>query len=208
MGTAVQLGPSDEVVVSLAGIAGAAKEGLLALVVVTGLSVLHELMEHEVTEVVGAKGHHDADRAASCHGHTPGEVTLGGRRLPVSRPRVRRQNGAAEIGLERYAQFASRDLLAGVVLERMLAGVSARRYQRTQEPVGREIAKRSRSQSKSAVLRAFVERTRSSLSELLARRLDGLELAALMIDGIELDEVCHVVALGITRDGTKVPLGL
>lgn len=203
-----QLALPDEVVVSLAEIAGVAKEGLLALAVGTGLSVLHELMEHEVTEVVGTKGRHDADRVAKRHGQTPGEVTLGGRRLPVSRPRVRTQDGAAEIGLRSYVHFASRDLLAGVVLERMLAGVSARRYARTQEPVGREIAKRSRSQSKSAVSRAFVERTRSSLQELLARRLDGLELAALLIDGIELDEVCHVVALGITREGTKVPLGL
>lgn len=87
-------------------------------------SVLHELAEHEVTEVVGTKGHHDADRAAKRHGHTPGEVTLGGRRLPVSRPRVRSQDGAAEIGLESYVHFVLRDLLAGVVLERMLAARS------------------------------------------------------------------------------------
>lgn len=64
----------DEVVVSLAEIAGVAKEGLLALAVGTGLSVLHELMEHEVTEVVGTKGHHDADRAAKRHGHTPSRL--------------------------------------------------------------------------------------------------------------------------------------
>ncbi len=113
-----QLALPDEVVVSLAEIAGVAKEGLLALAVRTGLSVLHEPMEHEVTKVVGTKGHHDADRAAKRHGHTPGEVTLGGRRLPVSRPWVRTQDGAAEIGLEklrplRLARPARREIPHG-----------------------------------------------------------------------------------------------
>ncbi len=68
------------------------------------------------------------------HGHEAGEVTLGGRRLPVERPRVRSADGQAELPLQTYAHFADRDPLTKVVLERMLAGVSTRRYRRTQEP--------------------------------------------------------------------------
>ena len=41
---------------------GAAREGLLALSVGVGLGVVHELMELEVTEVVGPKGKHDPGR--------------------------------------------------------------------------------------------------------------------------------------------------
>jgi len=62
------------------------------------------------------------------------------------------------------------------VLERMLAGVSTRRYRRTQEPVGSEVERTARSTSKSAVSRTFIERTRGALSELMSRRLDDVRL--------------------------------
>lgn len=78
----------EQVQVSLAEIAGQAKEGLLALAVGAGLAVLQETMEWEVEQIVGPKGRHDSDRAAYRHGHTAGEVTLGGRRVQVSRPRA------------------------------------------------------------------------------------------------------------------------
>ena len=207
-GQAAERALPEEVQLSLAEIAGAAKEGLLALAVGTGLAVLHEAMEHEVTGLAGPKGRHDAEREAYRHGHTGGEVTLGGRRVGVERPRVRASDGSGELGLATYRHFAAEDPLSRVVLERMLAGVSARRYARTQEPVGEQVEAAARSTSKSAVSRRVVERTREALEELMSRRLDDIQLAALMIDGLDLDERCNVVALGITRDGTKVPLGL
>jgi putative transposase len=198
----------DEVQVRLGEIADITKEGLLALAAAAGLAVLQECMEHEVCEAVGPKGRHDAERTAKRHGRTSGEVTLGGRRVPVSRPRVRTADDSAEIALESYAEFSSRDVLERVALERMLAGVSTRRSRRVAEPVGAEIEADARSTSKSAVSRAFVGKTRAALDELLTRRLDDVELAVVMIDGIELAGMTHVVALGITPDGTKVPLSL
>jgi hypothetical protein len=72
---------------ALGELVGAAREGLLALSVGVGLGVVHELMELEVTEVVGAKGKHNPDRTANRHGHEDGSMTLGGRRVPVRRPR-------------------------------------------------------------------------------------------------------------------------
>jgi putative transposase len=95
-----------------------------------------------------------------------------------------------------------------VVLERMLAGVSTRRYQRIQEPVGDDVEQAARSTSKSAISREFVARTRETLAELMSRRLDDVRLVVLMIDGICLKERTNVVALGITTDGVKIPLGL
>ena len=198
----------EHVQLSLGEIAGQAKEGLLALAVGTGLAVLHETMEWEVERLVGPKGRHDRDRTAKRHGHTPGEVTLGARRVPVSRPRVRTAEDTEEIGLDSYQEFATRDLLGGVVLERMLAGVSTRRSRRVDEPVGEQVRAEARSTSKSAVSRSFVAKTRTALEELLGRDLSDLELAVVMIDGIDLADVTHVVALGITTDGTKVPLSL
>jgi hypothetical protein len=196
----------EHVQLSLAGIAGRAREGLLALAVRTGLSVLHEAMEWEVDRIVGPKGKHDRERAAKRHGRTAGEVTLGGRRAPIDRPRVRTADDTEEIPLASYQEFASRDLLGQVMLERMLAGVSTRRCRRVDEPVGEQVRTEARSTSKSAVSRAFVAKTRTALSELLGRDLSELELAVVVIDGIDLADVTHVVALGITTDGTKVPL--
>jgi putative transposase len=71
--------------------------------------VLTELIEEEVDEVVGPKGKRNPDRTAVRHGHEAGEVTLGGRRVAVARPRARTADGAAEVGLATYAHFADRD---------------------------------------------------------------------------------------------------
>jgi len=193
---------------ALGELVGAAKEGLLALSVGVGLGVLHELMAEEVDEVVGPKGKHDPDRAAVRHGREAGEVTLGGRRVAVERPRVRTADGQAEVPLQTYAHFADRDPLSRVVLEQLLAGVSTRRFERTREPVGEEVEQESRSTSKSAVSREFVARTRENLDALMSRRLDDVRLAVMMIDGIELKGRTNVVALGITTEGVKIPLGL
>ncbi len=204
----------DEVVLpervqeALGQLVGAAREGLLALSVGVGLGVLAELMEEEVVEVVGPKGKHDLERTAVRHGHESGEVTLGGRRVGVERPRVRSADGRSELPLATYAHFADRDPLTKAVLERMLAGVSTRRYRRTQEPVGSQVEQAARSTSRSAVSRTFVERTRRSLGELMGRRLDDVRLAVMMIDGLELQGRTNVVCLGITTEGVKIPLGL
>jgi len=199
---------SPRVQEALGDLVGAAKEGLLALSVGVGLGVLETLMSDEVDELCGPKGRHDPDRGAYRHGTDDGTVTLGGRRVPVSKPRVRAKDGSGEVPLSSYRHFVSRDPLAGVVLERMLAGVSTRRYRRLQEPVGTDVETKGRSTSKSSVSRTFVARTKATLQQLMGRRLDDIRLAVLMIDGIDLKGRTNVVALGISTDGVKIPLGL
>src|SRR5215212_10754498 len=193
---------------ALGELAGAAKEGLLALSVGVGLGVLAEVMAEEVEDVVGPMGRHDPGRRAVRHGHEAGEVTLGGRRVPVERPRVRAADGSGEVPLDTYRHFADRDPLTRLVLEQMLAGVSTRRFARTREPVGEEVEAQARSVSKSAISREFVARTRENLDALMSRRLDDVRLAVMMIDGIEIKGRTNVVALGITTEGVKLPLGL
>jgi len=96
---------------ALGELAGAAQEGLLALSVGVGLGVLREMMEAELDEVVGAKHATIAGRTAVRHGHEDGEVTLGGRRVGVKRPRARPPDGEHELPLATYAHFADRDPL-------------------------------------------------------------------------------------------------
>jgi len=193
---------------ALGEMVGAAREGLLALSVGVGLSVVHELMESEVTEVVGPKGKHDPERAAKRHGHEDGSMTLGGRRVKVARPRMRSADDERELPLGTYEHFADRDPLTRAVMDRMLAGVSTRRFAGVGEPVGEDVEGGSSATSKSSVSEAFVERTATALEELMSRGLEDVRLAAMMLDGLEIAERMHVVALGITTEGVKVPLGL
>lgn len=109
---------------------------MLALSVGVGLGVVHELMELEVTEVVGPKGKHDSERTAKRHGHEDGSMTLGGRRVEVRRPRMRTADDEHELAVQSNEYFADRDPLTRAVMDRMLAGVSTRRFAGVGEPIG------------------------------------------------------------------------
>jgi transposase-like protein len=197
-----------EIQEALGELVGAAREGLLALSVGLGLGVVHELMEREVDEVVGPHGKHNADRAAKRHGHEDGSMTLGGRRVPVRRPRMRTADDEHELPVTSYEYFADRDPLTRAVMDRMLAGVSTRRFASVGEPVGEEVEQSSSATGKSTVSELFVEQTRTALGELMVRRLDDVRLAVMMLDGLEIADRTHVVALGISTEGVKIPLGL
>ena len=145
------------------------RHGLLAASVAIGLDVMGELIDAEVTEVAGPKGRHDKERAAYRHGSEEGKVTLGGRRIPVRRPRVRSVAGDGgverEVHLESYDTFASVDLLADHMVASMLAGLSGRRYQRALEPVGEAVEADSSGTSQSTVSRRFIAATAERLAE-------------------------------------------
>lgn len=126
---------SAEVQLVMTDIAHLAREGLLAMSVGVGLRVMVEMMEAELTDKVDPKHAKIPDRSASRHASAAGSVVLGGRRVPMTRPRARTAEGT-EVGLDTYATFASDDLLTQVVLERMLAGVATRRHRSVAEPVG------------------------------------------------------------------------
>jgi len=193
---------------SLAELQGEITEGLMAFSCATGMLVLAELMEAERAQIVGPRGRHDPGRVAERNGAAPGSVVLGGRTVPVRRPRAVRTDGGGEIALGTYSLFSSTDLLTQVALERMLAGVATRRHTLVSEPVGAALEAKSRSVSRSAVSRRFKTATEAKLAELLARDLSELDVAAMMIDGVFFADCCVVVALAITADGTKVPVGL
>jgi putative transposase len=200
-------GLPDEVQVALSDIATVAREGLLALSVSAGLAVMAEMMQAELTAVVGPKHAKLPGRCAVRHTPTPTSVVLGGRKVAISRPRASTVEGR-EVHLESYATFAQEDLLNQLVLERMLAGVATRRHRAAGEPVGDAVEAVASSTSKSAISRRFVQATGAQVAQLMGRSLAELDVAVVMIDGIIFAEHCCVVALAITVDGTKVPVGL
>jgi putative transposase len=196
-----------EIQLALTQIGAVAREGLLAMSVAAGMAVMQAMFDVEIAAVCGPRGRHDADRAATGHGRQAGSVVLGGRRVPVTRPRARTVDGH-EVPLPAYRLFAGEDQLSAVVLERMLAGLATRRHTAAAEPVGADIEQAATATSRSAISRRFIAQTKTALAELLARDLSGLDIKVLMIDGEHIAEHCCVVALAITADGTKVPVGL
>jgi putative transposase len=198
----------EQVNVAMEEIVADVREGLLALAVGAGLQVMTQLMEADVAAACGPKGKHNQDRRASRHGRERGSVTLGGRRVPVERPRMRNADGSAEVPVPAYELFSSTEILGRMAMEKMLAGLSTRRYPVGLEPVGERVESTAKSTSKSAVSRKFVKLTETALSELLAADLSDLDLVAVMIDGVHFADHLCVVALGIDIDGVKYPLAL
>jgi putative transposase len=184
------------------------RDGVLAASVAIGLEVLGELMETEVAELAGPKGKHDPERSHVRHGTEDGSVVLGGRKVAVKRPRVRTADDVAEATLETYETAKAEDLLAEHMVGAMLAGLSTRRYPAALEPVGDQTDEASSGTSKSAVSRRFVNATSERLAELMSRRLDDERWLIVFVDGFTFGQHQLVGALGVTDDGTKVPLAV
>src|SRR3954465_13513166 len=143
-------------------IAADVREGLLAIAVGAGLQVMAAMMAADVESLCGPKSRHDPDRTATRHGSEAGSITLGGRRLPVRRPRVRAVDGTGtsrELPVAPYEAFAStggvgrRCAPCGAFasrggwgrkgVEQLLAGLSTRRYHVGLEPLGEQVAAES-----------------------------------------------------------------
>ncbi|MGI8625480.1 MAG: IS256 family transposase, partial [Geodermatophilaceae bacterium] len=181
---ALEVAVPEQVGVVMAEVAADMREGLLALAVGTGLQVMSAMMDANVLRVAGPKGKHNPERVAVRHGHDRGSVTLGGRRIPVERPRVRAADGSDELPVSAYELFNGTELLGRLAMDKMLAGLSTRRYPVGLEPVGEQVTQTASGVSKSAVSRKFVAQTETALAELLSADLSDLDLVALMVDGV------------------------
>lgn len=185
--------------------AEATKRGLMAFVQQMGMLALRELFDGEAEMIAGPKGKHVTARTHHHWGTTRTPLPFGGRHVVVERPRVRRKGGSEEM-LPSVAAFREADPLTARVAEQIVLGVSTRGYAHSLEPLAEEME--ARGASKSAASRALIDKTAEKLAAFLDRRLDDVELIAMLLDGIEVAEETVIIALGVTTDGTKVPLGL
>jgi transposase-like protein len=183
----------------------ATRQGLLELFHVAGVEALRRQLAGDVEAMVGPKRRRDPDREAYRWGTTPSEFVLGGRKVALERPRVRRRAGG-EVTLPSVSLFQDEDPFTERVIEQTLLGVSQRGYARSLEAL--EPVAAQRATSKSAVQRRLVAGTRRVLEEWLHRDLAEFQPLILMLDGLEIAGQTLLVALGIDRDGTKRVLGL
>lgn len=167
-----------------------------------GLKILQGILEDEGTQRVGPPHRPDAASGNLRWGRQPGYVVFGGQKIPLPRPRVRTRTGE-EVELENYRRLQQDGRMQRAVAERVVCGLSTRKYRRAVESVLDGYGIR-----KSSVSRHFVRATANQLRALCERRLEELPLVALLIDGIELAGQTLIIALGVEDNGSKHVLGL
>jgi putative transposase len=182
---------------------GQMQDSLESLAVELGLLVASAILEDEVTRLCGRRYERPSQRTHTRYGRQGGVVTLGGQKLPIDRPRVRRADGGGEVTLESYEKLRSPDAMPRAVLRRMVRGVSTREYEGVVDT-----ARDGFGVGRSSVSREFVRASAADVRALAERRFDGGRFAAVMVDGVEYAGETMVVALGITDDGMKRVLGL
>jgi transposase-like protein len=167
-----------------------------------GLQIIRAVIEDEVRRRVGPR--HQPDPGSSClrWGQQPGYVVFAGQKVAVERPRVRTRQGE-EVPLDSYGRLQHDGRRQRAVREGIVAGLTSRNYHRAVDSVleGYGIGK-------SSVSRQFVAASAAQLKQLCEKKLDGLDLVAILIDGIRLGRQVLVVALGIETSGEKHVLGL
>ena len=170
-----------------------------------GSQVLTAMMEQDREDLCGPRWKRNPDRSAGRAGTTESEVTLGGRRVPIRRPRVRTKEGQ-EIELPSFAFAAHRDPLDRHAMNVVACGISTRKYARSLEPLPEDADERST--SKSSMSRRYVAMTTKQMTKWLTAPLGDRHFPIVMIDGINLGDHVVLIALGIDFEGKKQILGL
>jgi hypothetical protein len=186
----------------------ATKKGLLSFVQQMGMVVLSELLVAEAAQIAGPKGKHVEGRTHHHWGTGTTPVSFGGRHVSLPHPRVRaRGKGRGrEVSLPSIERLRDGDPMSERVVEQIALGVSTRGYERSLERVDESIE--TRGASKSNASRALIDATTEKLAQFVSRKLDDVDLVAMFIDGIEFAGHSVLIALGVTIDGTKTPLGI
>lgn len=195
-GAAVQLSlPINEI---LAGVHGAVRD----VCGTAGLLIMQALIDEEVEQKAGAKHKQDPDDGAVRWGQEESYLLLGGKKVPTKRPRLRERNGR-EVLLERFRLFQRPARIEDEVEKQVILGVSTRNYEKAVDGLCDGYGVR-----KSSVSRHWKSVSSGRLAEFLERQLDGLDLVALVLDGIEFHETLLIVAMGVDSTGQKHVLGL
>ncbi|MGH7602864.1 MAG: IS256 family transposase [Gemmatimonadaceae bacterium] len=186
----------------------ATKKGLLSFVQQMGMVVLSELLVAEAADIAGPKGKHIEGRTHHHWGTGTTPVCFGGRNVSLPHPRVRaRGKGRGrEVALPSIERLRDGDPMSERVVEQIALGVSTRGYERSLEPVDESME--ARGASKSNASRALIDATTEKLAQFVSRKLDDVDLVAMFIDGIEFAGHSVLIALGVSIDGTKTPLGI
>jgi putative transposase len=175
----------------------------IQLLIPLGLQAVTEELQQAVVDLAGPRYQRkDADQPLRHWGSQRGSVYLGDQKLPVDVPRVRDVDSGTEVSLPAYqALQRPRNMDEGLLL-RMLKGIATRNYEACAESVPESFGL-----SPSTVSRRYVKATARKLAQFQERSLEEYDLVALFLDGKSFADEQIIIALGVTLDGRKIPLG-
>ena len=171
--------------------------------ILLGLKAVTEELQKAVVELAGPRyERNESDQPLRRWGSQPGSVYLGDQKLPVEVPRVRDVYEGSEVPLRAYQALQTPRQMDEGLLLRMLKGIATRNYEACAEAVPEAFGL-----SSSSVSRRYVKGTARKLAEFQERSLEGYDLVALFLDGKSFADEEVIIALGVTLDGQKIPLG-
>jgi transposase-like protein len=194
--------PSIQMVLPLAEIMGWLRQGVGELLRQAGLQLMGLMMETEVEERVGKRSRQQEKRTANRWGSERGYCVVMGQKVAIQRPRVRTTDDQ-EVRLGSYEMFHRGEPLTETVWEKLMLGLSTRKYGEAVRQFGEAYGL-----EKSVISEHFIEASREKLKQMMERRLDKTRLCALLIDATPFQGQQLVVALGINEDGRKTVLGI
>jgi transposase-like protein len=174
-----------------------------------GLATLAGMMEEDAAQLCGPRYGRGDGTDGYRWGKTRGKVGFHGGKVAVDRPRVRARDGG-ELALPSWEAALREDLLGQWALNLMLINVSTRKFGRAVRlPAGDIPSPIGAGVSKSATSRRFVALSAERMKEWMAADLSALDLLAIQIDGIHIEEdLILLAAVGIDSTGGKHPLGV
>jgi len=165
------------------------------------LTTAVELMEQDMLRLCGAAFARKGEGLCHRGGSDQTSLMIDGAKLSVGRPRARK-NGE-EVDLPSLAKLRDRDLLDDQMLDRIVRGVSTRNY----EGVINGFAEKT-GIAKSSVSRAFKRASKKDLDDINGADLSGYRFVTILIDASGVGGTTQVLAVGVTDDSQKIPLGL
>ncbi|MDA0740223.1 MAG: IS256 family transposase [Nitrospirae bacterium] len=176
---------------------------LIQALIPLGLEAVSEELQNEVSRLAGPKNSRKGDKTANRRwGSQQGSVYLSDQKLPISVPRVRDVEKNEEVSLDVYHQFQSPRRMDEGLLLRMLKGISTRSYEACAETIPEAFGL-----SSSTVSSRFIKASAEKLRQFQERSLANYDLVALFLDGKSFADQEMIIALGVTIDGQKIPLG-
>ena len=159
------------------------------------------LLEEEVSALCGSPFSRKGENLCHRGGSDETSIIVSGAKYRMKRPRVRNENG--EVELKTLSKLQEQDLLDEKIHAAMLQGVSTRNYQKVVEGYSEKFGV-----SKSSASRAFVRASGKDLDAINTGSLSELRFVAIMIDSFDVYGRAMVMAIGVTSEMKKVPLGL
>ena len=139
------------------------------------------------------------------HGTQAGIVSLGNRKMRVTKPRLRgRGRGKGkEVEVPAYGAMQEDERLGSKIFSVMMRGISTRSYEAILPDACDSVGV-----SRSSVSRQFIEASEEECRKLLERRFDETDILVIYIDGMVFADHAVIGAVGVDRTGRKHVLGV